>query len=815
MIQYFVPIKRYSSNSTVPRKGSPVTSPNLTTTGLLNTVTVLEIGSSDILHVAGMLLADQGATVIRIEYSDVPDSSPAYHSVTDRSKQVFTLSGNDPEATTTLHTLLTGASIIIDDLDSKLASTLGVTPNLLAAKNRCILQPSLRPDRPEYWNDTTVAAMAGIYEDGLSIGAPPRYNGVEITATIGALYTVNAAAELLLGSQRFGTVDTIRIPLDRILLFAQQLTIIIRSKPPVSWEPFRMIASPFMGTWKAAGESFIYLHVGMPRHLRSFLFFLDKIGYGAEKAAIRKALHPDTRRDPMTLNNVREGKVITGIFQKLFLQKPADEWEELLGNAGFCCTKIRSFDEWCRHPQVTLTHQILGSTNSDGSPLPLPGALFSSLRHPDATVAPPPAERNYSATGKNRDSVPDVPPSIGQNTSLPLQGIRVLDLGRVIAGPYCGRLLAEAGAEVLHVSLRNNHLNWEEPFGIIYNTGKTSVTLDFNNPEGKEAFRKLFAWFNPDVVVHNFMDDAARKIGCDYAGCKALKDDVIVVDFAGYSRGGPWENFPGFEQNVQAASGILATFSSGSAPRILPVPVNDLSAGLIGAFGVLLSLLHRTTSGEGNRITSYINFPSILVHLHSLSRRIKEERAATINRYFKASDGYFLLSASRSSLDKFFTVPEIAALTGNPTTINENDLEGVFKKRRVSWWSHQVEAFGLKNELHIVPRRSLSQLLKKELSADDSLFTSAYHEGLGQVVYSQPPLFSEKSQLRTISPAPYPGSGTTVTLEKIGIDPKRHTPAIPHVADKPVSLPARIWWIIRQLKWLSVVAYRNRFLKGF
>ncbi|MBN1756677.1 MAG: CoA transferase [Chitinispirillaceae bacterium] len=791
-----------------------MTTPELTTTGLLNNITILEIGSSDALHVAGMLLADQGAAVIRIELSDYASPTPEYHRITDRSKQLVRCNPATAGDLTALRKLVSGVDILIDDLDDKLAAAYHLEQKLFEEINRCTIVPTLHSDRPDTWNDTTAAAMAGVYEDGFRFGSPPRCNNVEVTATLGALYTINAVAQLLLAGQRFNTVDTIRIPLDRILLFAQSITIMMRSQPPVRWEPFRFLASPFMCTWKAAGGTFLYLHIGMPRHLRSFLFYLAKIGYTSEKERIRKALHPATRRDPMSLHSIREGKEITKVLHRLFLQKTADEWEELLGIAGLCCTKIRSFQEWCRHPQVQMTNQVLESTAPDGNPLSLPGALFVSGRHPDTTIAPPLEAPRGDLSRVTESLRRNERASADKDRHLPLEGIRVLDLGRVIAGPYCGRLFAEAGAEVLQVSLRNNHLNWEEFFGIIYNTGKSSVAIDFKSPEGKDAFRKLFEWFKPDVVIHNFMDDAAKKIGCDYESCKKLKENVVVVDFAAYTRGGPWENFLGMEQNVQATSGIISTFSSGSVPRIMPVPPNDLSAGLISAFGALLSLLDRKKSGQGNRITSYISFPSILMHLHSLSGKVIDEHTRTLNRYFKTTDGYILLSTRRDHLNELAAIPQAAALIRDTSAINESMLERMFKKQSTAWWIAQIRRIDTDGSFHVVARKTLTQLLKKELSVPDALFSYAFHPGYGRVVYSKPPL-SSNCQLQSITPAQYPGSDTVTLLEKLGIDPTHHAPEIPKADDKPVSLNTRIWWILKQIKWLSVIAYRNRFLKGF
>ncbi len=787
----------------------------LTTTGLLTGIRIIEIGRSDTVHAAGMLLADQGADVIRIDAGQSGSNDTAFHKITDRAKRSLLFDTPSAEHTATVRQLVSRAEVLLEDADRALEAEYHLTPDCLSSISRCTIVPTDDPASSGPWTEETVSALAGLYEDGLSVGAKPRFYDLPIATTLGALYTVNAVARALIGRQRFGRSDAIRIPLDRICIFAQTLTIMIRSKPPTCWDPFRWIATPFWGTWRTGGNGFIYLQIGMPRHMRSFLFFLEKNGYADEKEAIKKYLLPQTRRDPILIQSVREAMGITRTLQQLFLRKTADEWEAFLGNAGFCCTKIRTFKEWCSHPQVTQTNQILTCSCKDGTNLRVSGPLFDSFNHPSATVAP--EQSACISAGQCAELWPQRPiASSHSEAHLPLEGIRVLDLGRVIAGPYCGRLLAEAGAEVLHLSLRDNHLSWEEPFGIIYNSGKKSIAIDFTRPEGKDTFKKIVAHFKPDIIIHNFMDDAAKKMGCDYESCRKLNEKIICIDFKGYARGGPWSDHPGFEQNIQAASGILGTFCGATVPRMLPVPMNDLCAGLIGSFGALLTLLNRERSSSGDRITAYIASPSILVHLHYLNNQSVTERKWKVNRYYRASNGWFLLSTDRSNLQKLKSIPLLLRYNLHDETFDEAQLAQAFRKKPVRWWIDKIRSIGADAAITITPRCTLSTVLKNELSRKDSLFSYRFHAGFGNVVCSRPPLSAHQGQVKELTPAPYPGSDNEQLLKEAGIDPALHAVTVPTVDSNLSPMQQRfkrIAWFLKQGKWLAVIAYRNRGLR--
>lgn len=784
-------------------------------TAQLSGIRIVEIGHNETVHIAGMLLADQGAEVIRIDANTPKTFDTAYHRITDRAKRSVVFSTESKHEIQYIQQLLDRADVLIDDVGEQLNTKYGLSTGHQTRLIHCAIIPRENHDPNAPWNEETVSAQCGLYEDGLSVGAPPSYYDLPIATTLGALYTVTAVARALVGRERFGYGDTIRIPLDRICLFVQSLTIMIRSGLPTCWEPFRWVASPFQCTWRTGCKGFIYFHIAMPQHLRSFLFFLDKIGYTEQKSAIRELLAPGTRRDPTMPVTVKEAKGITKILQTLFLKKSADEWEELLGESGFCCTKVRDFNEWKKHPQVVESRQIVPLSNKGQSDISVPGVLFRQENRNSGSVAPVSytqcTPEDCSMLWPQRpitNRTPDFKP--------PLSGIRVLDLGRVIAGPYAARLLAEAGAEVLQVSLRSNHLKWEEPFGVMYNQGKKSVAINFTRPEGKVAFRQLLDHFNPDIVVHNFLEEGAKKIGCDYETLRKRNNNIIVVDFKGYSAGGSWADRPGFEQNIQATSGVIKTFCGSTAIRMLPVPMNDITAGLSGSFAALLSLFNRERRG-GNHITSFIDAPSILMHLPFLTEEAARERCERVSGYYRASDTWFYLSFKRDDIPILRKIPQLTeSFTTDTESVFKSLLKKAFRKKPFTWLRSAFKSVDPGNAIILLPRTSLSTALKTDLADSNPLFSYRFHEGYGVTVSSNPPLLARHGQLQQLTTAPYVGRDNEEILKNAGIDPLKHPAPIPEVRESrtfPLKQFQRFLWYLKQAKWLLVIAYRNKELK--
>ncbi|MBI3770817.1 MAG: CoA transferase [Deltaproteobacteria bacterium] len=190
-----------------------------------------------------------------------------------------------------------------------------------------------------------------------------------------------------------------------------------------------------------------------------------------------------------------------------------------------------------------------------------------------------------------------------------LDGVRVLDFGRYIAGPFCAALLADLGAEVIRVE----RIGGGEDRGVIpvgaegdgslylqTNRNKLGMTLDPAAPEGRGVVRRLVAW--ADVVVANLPPATLRALGLDYASLAAIKPDVILTSISAFGCGGPYEEKLGFDGIGQAMSGAMYLSGSPDEPMKAFVPYVDYATALTAAFGTLAALLHRRASGRGQEV---------------------------------------------------------------------------------------------------------------------------------------------------------------------------------------------------------------------
>ncbi len=191
----------------------------------------------------------------------------------------------------------------------------------------------------------------------------------------------------------------------------------------------------------------------------------------------------------------------------------------------------------------------------------------------------------------------------------PLAGFRVLDLSRYIAGPYCGLLLADMGAEVVKV---------ERPAGedartllprvgdlstyfIAYNRNKKGITLNLRHPKGPELLRRLVT--HADVLVENFRPGVMASLRCDYDRLQQVNARLVMVSVSGFGQDGPHAGRPAFDAIAQAMGGLMSiTGLRGGPPMLAGAFVGDYSAALYAAFGAVTALLHRVRTGRGRHV---------------------------------------------------------------------------------------------------------------------------------------------------------------------------------------------------------------------
>ena len=205
-----------------------------------------------------------------------------------------------------------------------------------------------------------------------------------------------------------------------------------------------------------------------------------------------------------------------------------------------------------------------------------------------------------------------------------LDGLKVIDLSRVLGGPYCGQMLADHGAEVIKVEppQGDETRTWGPPFdqeGISayfagINRNKRTIALDLSKPEGRDVLLKLLE--QADVLIDNFKTGTMEKWGIGYADTLSKKfPRLIHARVSGFGADGPLGGFPGYDAMVQASSGLVSVNGSPeSGPVRIGVPVVDLSTGMNACIGILMALYERNRSGKGQFVDATLYDSAIALH---------------------------------------------------------------------------------------------------------------------------------------------------------------------------------------------------------
>src|SRR5215470_4032302 len=236
-------------------------------------------------------------------------------------------------------------------------------------------------------------------------------------------------------------------------------------------------------------------------------------------------------------------------------------------------------------------------------------------------------------------------------TSGPLAGIRVVDFGRFIAGPYCAMLLADMGADVIRVDRRqgseDRYLAPVSTTGdgasfLSLNRNKRSLTLDTSRPQSGEIIRRLVK--RADVVLANLPIDVLKKMALDYDSLRALRPDIILARISTFGPDGPYAGRVGFDTVAQAMSGAMSLTGFPGVPIRDVVPFADYGTALHTAFGVMVALYHRAQTGQGQLVdasllaTGVTFMQGLLAEQHVLG--IKREQAGNTGFYAAPADAY-------------------------------------------------------------------------------------------------------------------------------------------------------------------------------
>ena len=276
------------------------------------------------------------------------------------------------------------------------------------------------------------------------------------------------------------------------------------------------------------------------------------------------------------------------------------------------------------------------------------------------------------------------------NQSHPLAGLKVIELARILAGPWAGQILADLGAEVIKIEspAGDDTRQWGPPF-VTYtdgssdaayfhaaNRGKTSVVIDFATPEGQAEVKRLVA--DADVVIENFKVGTLAKYGLDYASLSALNPRLVYCSITGFGQDGPYASRPGYDFIVQGMSGIMdLTGDPDGPPQKIGVAFADIMTGLYAVIAIQAALAARAVSGRGDHIDMALfdvmtgvlanQAQNYLVTGQSPKRLGNAHPNITPYAVFPTSDGWFILAVGNDGqFRKFCAAMGLDALAQDP-----------------------------------------------------------------------------------------------------------------------------------------------------
>lgn len=295
-------------------------------------------------------------------------------------------------------------------------------------------------------------------------------------------------------------------------------------------------------------------------------------------------LHPSFPDSAAKLHRLMSSPADTAAVAAEALKWNALDLENAIADAGVCGAMVRSADEWDASEQgrVLAARPVVEVVRiADGPPMPLP-----------------------------------------EDGDAPLAGVRVLDLTRVLAGPTCGKTLAQHGADVLYVASPN--LPATEFFVSDVGHGKLAAWLDLKIPAQLEQMKALIA--GADVFSQGYRLGALERLGLGPLDLAKLRPGIVYTSINAYGHEGPWANRPGWEQLAQTVTGMVDIHGAGGAPKLQPAAVADYTTGFLAAFGTLVALERRARYGGSYLVR--VSLAQTATWLRGLGLKSAEELAA-------------------------------------------------------------------------------------------------------------------------------------------------------------------------------------------
>lgn len=377
--------------------------------------------------------------------------------------------------------------------------------------------------------------------------------------------------------------------------------------------------------------------------------------------------------------------------------------------------------------------------------------------------------------------------------ALALEGLRVLDLTRVLAGPYTTMILADLGAEVIKLEIPTigddsrafpPHVQGESAYFMSLNRNKRSMTLNLKKEKGQEIFTQMIGHF--DVLVENFRPGTMEKLGLGYERLRELNPRLIYAAASGFGHTGPYSKRPAYDAIVQAMGGIMSiTGQPDGPPTRVGTSIGDITAGMFAAIGILAALAYREKTGIGQKVDVAMLDSQVAILENAIARYTATgevphpigNRHPSITPFesFATEDGQIMVAIGNNALWKTFCrVIEQPALEKDPRfesnqlrTENHCELEpllnSVLRTKSTNAWRSIFDEHGIPNG----PINSVAEVLADPQVIARDMIVDVEHPLAGKTSLPGIPIKLSETPGNIRSPAPLLGQHTAEILHNL------------------------------------------------
>lgn len=378
----------------------------------------------------------------------------------------------------------------------------------------------------------------------------------------------------------------------------------------------------------------------------------------------------------------------------------------------------------------------------------------------------------------------------------PLAGVKVIELAHIMAGPVCGLMLADLGADVIKVEkipggddsrrFLPPDIDGESAAYMMMNRNKRGIALDLKTDSGKEILKKLLA--DADVVTENYRRDTMSKLGLGYEDLRKVNPGLIYCAISGFGRTGPYADRGGFDLIAQGMSGLMSFTGEGPGrpPCKVGAPVTDITAGILAALGVLSAYVHKLKTGEGQIVDTSL-FEAGIVHTYwqsaiALATGISPGPMGSAHplngpyQAFESSNGWITIgAANQRNWERLLDAMEVPEIATDPRFVSNTDrmahlkeledvLTPVFKTRTQAEWLERLEKAGVPAG----PVMSVTEMFDDPHAQARDMIPTVEHSKLGPVRTLGLPIKLSETPGKVATAAPVFGQHTADVLGEYG-----------------------------------------------